>query len=77
MKNKIGQLDVRSFIKKYNVQNYAFTLMNYDKKKLNINKYMETTDIPDKEERHKIYMQTYKSKTNDAWNNFHCSNKYT
>ena len=36
MKNKIGQLDVRSFIKKYNVQNYAFTLMNYDKKKLNI-----------------------------------------
>ena len=36
MKNNIGELDGDDLVNKYNIKNYTFAIMNYDKKKLNI-----------------------------------------
>tara|TARA_B100000686_G_C16696795_1_gene921011 strand:+ start:45 stop:1139 length:1095 start_codon:yes stop_codon:yes gene_type:complete len=40
MKNKIEELNVNDLVNKYDVQNYAFALMDYNNKKLNI--YLKT-----------------------------------
>ena len=40
MKNNIENLDIDSLVSKYNEKNYAFTLINYENKKLNI--YLKT-----------------------------------
>jgi hypothetical protein len=36
MKNKIDELDVESFVNKYNIKNYVFTLMHHENELLNI-----------------------------------------
>ena len=41
IKNNIEQLDVNSLVNKYNIDNYVFTLMNYENNKLKI--YLKTS----------------------------------
>ena len=36
MKNKIEELDIDTFVNKYDVKNYVFAIMDYENKKLNI-----------------------------------------
>ena len=40
MKNKMGDINIETLVNKYNIKNYAFALMNYENRKLNV--YLKT-----------------------------------
>ena len=61
MKNNIEDLDVDSLVSKYNEKNYAFALMNYENKKLNI--YLKTNFNNNKTSKNFLYdIQNIKDK---------------
>ena len=61
MKNNIEDLDVESLVSKYNEKNYAFALMNYENKKLNI--YLKTNFNNNKTSKNFLYdIQNIKDK---------------
>ena len=78
-KNKIEELDIDNLINKYNVKNYAFTLMDYQNKKLNIHlktnfkKNMISKNISyeienmDDQIALEIILKDLKSKITDIW----------
>ena len=79
MRNIIEELDVDNLIKKYNISNYVFTLMNFQNKQLNV--YLKTNfnnneisknisyELDDINNEAKLYsiLKTLKIQTTDIW----------